>query len=275
MPSARRGDGTDIVGLRGYAPGDDLRRIDHRASARASYASGGDVLLVREFFAEEAARVMVVLDRAPTMGLFPPEFPWLRKREATTELVHLLARSAWAAGASIGCLAAADGEPFSWPPLRRPRPSTWTSSPCTAPAGSLEAAVGMLAGMRRLGKGTFAFVVSDLLVPPGDHVWWPLLARGLDVVPVILQDPVWERSFPDVGGIPVPVAPVDGGRTRLVRVSRREAHRLRQANEARYESLLRRLRALGLEPVSIASHDPAAVHDALALWAAGRAGTAR
>jgi uncharacterized protein (DUF58 family) len=275
MPSARRGDGADIVGLREYAPGDDLRRIDHRASARASCAFGGDVLLVREFFAEEAARVMVVLDRGPTMSLFPPGLPWLCKQEAAAEVVTLLARSAWGAGASIGCLAAGAGQPSAWPPLRRPRPSSWTATPCDAPAGSLEAAFDVLAGMRRLGKGTFAFVVSDLLAPPGEEVWWRLLARGFDAVPVILQDPVWERSFPDVGGVPVPVARAAGGRTRLVRVSRREAHRLRQANEQRYESLMRRLRALGLEPVSIESHDAAAVHGAFALWAGGRAGRGR
>ncbi len=37
-------------------------------------------------------------------------------------------------------------------------------------------------------------------VPAGDDVWQEALEAPLDLVPVIVQDPVWEQSFPDVGG---------------------------------------------------------------------------
>ena len=37
-----------------------------------------------------------------------------------------------------------------------------------------------------------------------------MLAAGWDVVPVVVQDPVWERSFPDVGGVTLPLADPDG-----------------------------------------------------------------
>ena len=44
----------------------------------------------------------------------------------------------------------------------------------------------------------------------------------------MIQDPVWEQSFPDVGGVSVPVADARDGRVELVRLSRREAVELRQ-----------------------------------------------
>src|SRR5438132_157067 len=62
MPSSRRGGCFDPVSSRPYRPGDDLRRIDRHASARLSAARDSDELVVREHYAEEAARVVPVVD---------------------------------------------------------------------------------------------------------------------------------------------------------------------------------------------------------------------
>ena len=265
MRSGRRGDGAELVGLREYRRGDDLRRLDHRASARASRARDDDVLLVREFYAEEAARVVVVLDRRPSMRLFPASLPWLHKPEAVRRIVELLAASAFEARAPLGCLAGREW----WPPARRPRTEDRHGDDGSAPA------LAELARTPRLGKGTFVFVVSDFLDPPTDEDWRRLLARGWDPVPVVVQDPWWEQSFPAVGGVPLPVAETDGSRSRLVRVSQREARALRESHEARYRTTLGRLRSLTLEPICIGRSDAASVHLAFQRWSAARGGRLR
>jgi uncharacterized protein (DUF58 family) len=265
MRSGRRGDGAELVGLRDYRRGDDLRRLDHRASARASRARGEDVLFVREFYAEEAARVVVVLDGRPSMQLFPAGLPWLDKREAVRQIVKLVVDSAFEARAPVACLAGGEW----WPPARRPKAEEWQRGAGAAPA--LEE----LARKPRLGKGTFVFIVSDFLEPPSNDDWWKLLARGWDPVPVVVQDPVWEQSFPDVAGVPFPVAEADGSRTRLVRVSRREARALGAAHEARFRTTLERLRSLTLEPVCVGAADPGSVQLAFHRWSASRGGRLR
>ena len=102
--------------------------------------------------------------------------------------------------------------------------------------------------------GTFIFVFSDFLAPVSDDTWVFTLERGWDVVPVIVQDPVWERSFPEVGGVVVPLHDRSTGRFVSVRLTDREAIRRREENEARSEDLLLRLRALDLGPVRRLDH---------------------
>src|SRR5438128_1780150 len=132
LGSARRGDGVDVIGLRAYRRGDDLRRIDQRASARMSCASGGDVFLVREFYAQEAPRIVVVLDASPSMQLYPAGLPWLRKPHAVRRVVRHLLESAFEARASVGCLRAGAW----WPPVRRARPEEWLNACTTGPLAS-------------------------------------------------------------------------------------------------------------------------------------------
>ena len=62
--------------------------IDWAASARLSTARGTDEFVVRDHFAEDAVRVVVVVDRSPSMALFPRWLPWLTSRP----------RCAWQAG---------------------------------------------------------------------------------------------------------------------------------------------------------------------------------
>src|SRR3954452_16241921 len=92
--SSRRGDGDEIAGTRPYQPGDLTARIHWPASARLSAARGTDEFVVREFFAEQAPRVAVVLDRRPGMAINAPPSPWLDKRAAAETAVRLIQASA-------------------------------------------------------------------------------------------------------------------------------------------------------------------------------------
>src|SRR5205823_4478340 len=97
MRSLRRGGHADPVTSRPYRPGDDLRRIDRHASARLSAARDSDELIVREHYAEEAARIAVVVDPSPSMSLFPETLPWLQKPAAVAAAASLIAASAYRA----------------------------------------------------------------------------------------------------------------------------------------------------------------------------------
>src|SRR5918997_5528759 len=98
MRSLRRGSGSDIAGSRPYRPGDDMDEIDWAASARLSTARGQDEFIVRERFAEEAPKIVIVSDRRPQMAHYAPPLPWLDKPRAMRTTVELLLASAGAAG---------------------------------------------------------------------------------------------------------------------------------------------------------------------------------
>src|ERR671916_1517538 len=104
LTSARRGPGSDVAGSRPYRPGDDVDTIDWNASARLSSARGTDEFIVRERFAEEAPRVVVVADRRPAMRLYPAEVPWLSKPEALATAAGLIAASAFRVRGTVGYL---------------------------------------------------------------------------------------------------------------------------------------------------------------------------
>jgi uncharacterized protein (DUF58 family) len=276
LPSRRRGHGSDVIGARRYEPGDPVTSIDWFASARLSSASGGDDFVVRERAADEAPRVVVVIDRRPAMGLYPAPLPWLSKRDALHEAVAAIAVSAAAARADLASLDYGDGGGVWLPPGRRGR--AWliherqsAASRFDAPEDNLEQALLFLAERRsEVPRGAFVFVLSDFLVAPSGAAWQRAVARGWDLVPVVIQDPVWERGFPDVAGVAVPVADPRSGDVSVVRLSRRRARRRRDRNDARYRALLVALQSFGLQPVVIESSDPAVVDAAFVEWAEQR-----
>jgi uncharacterized protein (DUF58 family) len=274
LPSRRRGPGGDTIGARPYVPGDPVSTIDWFATARLSAARGRDDFVVRDRSADEAPRVAVLSDRRPAMGIFPSSLPWLEKPRALVEAATAIVASATAARSDIASLDLAGGAgPYWLPPGRRDR--TWLvperlgdATPFDAPDDTLEQAFGFLGGLRSdLPPGTFVFVLSDFLVSPPAEAWVEALAHGWDLVPVVIQDPVWEQSFPPVGGVTVPIADPRSGRVALVRLTRRQAERRRRENELRHRGLLAELASLGLEPVVVRTSDPQAIDRAFIAWA--------
>jgi hypothetical protein len=206
----------------------------------------------------------MVADRRPSMGLYPS--PWLDKPAALRALWRIVSATAVGELGLVGYLDAARWQPpSSGAALVRVEPDV-ADAGFDAPARALDDAFAHLADVRRsLPPGTFVFVCSDFLAPPAPAWWARALAFRWDVVPVILQDPTWEQSFPAVDGVVVPFAE-PGGRRHGVRLRRGESAERRSANEARLAGLVAEMRAFGLEPVVLDRSDDAAVLDALSAW---------
>ncbi len=272
MRSLRRGTGTDVAGSRPYRPGDDIDTIDWAASARLSTARGSDEFVVRERFAEEAPRVVVVCDRRPPMSCFAAPLPWLDKPLVMRTVFELILGSAAGAGGFVGYLDYADGMPFWRPPqlerkLMKLRNERLESSDFAAPPDCLELSLAHLAAHRRsVTAGTFVFVLSDFVPQPSREMWIAAFENQWDVIPVVIQDPTWELSFPDVSGIVVALRDPASGRLVPVRLRRKEAVARREANEARFAALLEHFRSLDIDPVVVSGSDPADVLTSFLQW---------
>ena len=272
MRSARRGVGTDIAGSRAYRPGDNVDNIDWAASARLSAATGLDEFVVRERHSDEAPWVVVLADRRPSMALYAEPYPWLRKWEALEHAVDIILHSALAARSLPAYLDYADGDSYWRAP--RGRRDLWQGEErtrFTAPEDTLEQGLARLTTHRpALPLGTFLFVLSDFLAPPPRDSWLEVVERGWDVIPVVIQDPTWERSFPDVSGIAVPFADVSAGQGGHARLTKREVAERREENERRHAELLREFEELGIDALVLGASEGPAVHAAFIDWAEKR-----
>jgi uncharacterized protein (DUF58 family) len=267
--SARRGIGSDVASTRVYRPGDDVGWMDWAASAKLSAARGEDEFIVRERFADEAPRVVVLCDRRPSMSIRESPLRRLDKPQAIATALDLIQASAMVARSLTGYLDYADGEPYWRPPRTEQRAAPGTlERPFDAPADTVSRGLEHLAAHRRdLPTQAFVFVLSDFLVPPDPRAWQGALEHRWELVPVAIQDEVWERSFPEVGGVSIPYADPATGRVVPVRLSESEAARLREGHEARWQRLVEDFRTLGVEPVTVASHDAGEMLASFLRWA--------
>jgi hypothetical protein len=208
------------------------------------------------------------------MSLYAPPLPWLSKPTVVREAVAAVVASALAARADLASLDFADGVAHWLPPARRDRSDLIQERLATlaaAPEDSLERSFSFLARHRTdLPGGSFVFLFSDFLAPPSPEAWLQAGAYGWDVVPVVIQDPVWEQSFPDVHGAAMQIADPASGAVSLVRLSRGEAAATRAENVARRRQLDDELASCGLRPVVLSTSDPYEIDRAFIQWAEER-----
>jgi uncharacterized protein (DUF58 family) len=269
--SPRRGQGDEVAGTRPYRPGDRRTWIDWRASARLSAARGADEFVVREFFADTAPRVAIVVDRRPRMQLYGPPLPWLDKSAAVDAAVEAIGRATAAEGGDL-----AYAEHPRWiapaPPAGVLGLLHAARTAHHAPAArSLEGSLDLL--VRRAASfpaGTFVFVLSDFIDAARPQAWVKLRGLGWDVVPVVVQDPTWEQSFPAVGGVLLPIADPETGETRALALSRRETRARAAANGERLQGILDSFARLGFDSILIGSSDPAEIAWCFQRWAERR-----
>jgi hypothetical protein len=86
-------------------------------------------------------------------------------------------------------------------------------------------------------------------------------------VPVLIQDPLWDATFPEVAGLGVPFIDAETGEVTRVRLSRRETAELQASNEARLHELRAMFRSLGMEVVEVMSDRPQDVLATFLAWA--------
>ncbi len=276
MHGARRGTGSDVSGSRRYVPGDDPDRIDWAASARLSAARAVEEFIVREHFADEAPRAVTLLDCCATMALPASELPWLDKAAAARACIELIEASVTEARGLMGFLEFGDREDLvRWAPpaslgTRLFDEHALERSHAGAPLAGVAGALDFLALHRRqVPSASFVFVLSDFLAPPPVDAWEDAIDRGWDVVPVVIQDPVWEQSFPELDGIVVPLR-TSGGRLRLVRLRNGESAAWRERHEERRAQLLDSLGTLGIEPVLVSSAEQDDLYESFTLWSTER-----
>jgi uncharacterized protein (DUF58 family) len=92
----RRGGGSAVTALREYAPGDDPRRVDWKASARR------DALVVREYGAEQGQTVVLAVDAGRLMTQLVG--PGRSRFDAALDAALVLADVAARAGDRVGLL---------------------------------------------------------------------------------------------------------------------------------------------------------------------------
>jgi uncharacterized protein (DUF58 family) len=265
-----------MAGSRPYRPGDDVRAIDWAASARLSAARQSAEFVVRERYAEEAPRVVIVCDRRPGMAAFGSPLPWLDKAVAMRHAAELIIESALIVGGFVGYLDFGSGSSYWVPPrggrrLAELRQDRLPSDEFFAPPDSLELTLQHLAEHRRsVTSGSFVFVLSDFLPLPTEEVWLAALEHRWDLIPVVIQDPVWEQSFPDVSGIVVPLREPGSRRRVPVRLRRKEVEQRRLENRERLQALLAGFEAIDIEPVLVSTADRGGILAAFLDWAEAR-----
>jgi uncharacterized protein (DUF58 family) len=277
MRGARRGSGSDVAGSRPYASGDDRDRIDWATSARVSSARQSDEFVVRDYFADESPRAALLVDCRRSMVATPSWVPWLCKTDAVRVATELIEDSIAEARGLTGFLEFSDDPGrVRWcaPGAgRRGRALVDEAVPESHPG---EASTGVAAAFsylalhrRAVPSASFVFVLSDFLDPPPLASWESALDRGWDVVPVVIQDPVWEQSFPDVDGIVLPLVGPDGER-RVVKLRKGESARYRERHVERRQLLLDGFRSLGMGSVLVSDSAPDHVLDAFLAWSTER-----
>lgn len=265
--SRRRGVSDDVVSGRPYQIGDDVRRIDWATSARLSAIRGEDEFIVRESYGEEAPIVCFTVDRSSSMALYPREYPWLHKPAAVREMAEVVALSA----AHYHCpLAFLDAE--SWRP-----PSTSTGLEGLVELldehgydreeDTVDSLFGRLRSVEHLlPGGSFVFCCSDFMQVPSEQTLALILDQEWDLVPVVVQDPLWEQSYPEAAAeVALPVFD-EAGRFRLLRESRAEVQERREAHEARLRRLEELFTGYGFPPIVISELGPAPLEEALRSW---------
>ena len=247
-----RGTGVDVVDLREYQPGDDLRHIDWNVTART------DVPHVREYVEDREVTAWLLLDLSPSMGFGPVE---RRKHVVLTEVAATVAQLLARGGNRVGAVLFDSEVERVIPPghgrnqvlrilrhlLADPRTAKKEASRSTDLGKPLRAALGIVR------RRSLVVVVSDFITEPGWQRPLALLARRNEVVAIQVVD---RREFelPAVGMIYVE-DPETGEQIFVDTDDRAFQQRLRAAADERAAALLEGARAAGTDLFTVATDE--------------------
>ena len=245
--TAFRGRGLEFAELQPYNPGDDVRSIDWKATARLRTP------VVRRYVEEREQTVLILVDVSGSMS-YAASGPSIHDR--AVEITGVLGLAAAAANDVVGVAAFATDVLLAVPPakgsshvLRILRDLLTLRA-----SGRTELARALRYAGRVMRKRGVIIVISDFVATHPDHVWEPALAqlsRRHDVVAICLRDPrettladAADRSIVQWGG-------AERGDTLLADagISRTQQREL----EIERRRMLARLRQCGCDAVTIDS----------------------
>ena len=247
-----RGTGVDVVDLREYQPGDDLRHIDWNVTART------DVPHVREYVEDREVTAWLLLDLSPSMGFGPVE---RRKHVVLTEVAATVAQLLARGGNRVGAVLFDAEVEQVIPPghgrnqvlrilrhlLAEPRAARKDASRSTDLGKPLRAALGIVR------RRSLVVLVSDFITEPGWQRPLALLAGRHEVVAIQVVD---RREFelPAVGMIYVE-DPETGEQIFVDTDDQAFQQRLRAAADERAAALLEATRGAGTDLFTVATDE--------------------
>ena len=243
--SAFRGSGLTFADLRAYAPGDEIKNIHWKATARTGKVQ------VKTFEEERQLSIIVAVDTSPST-LFGKDRRNLHKGVQFAALMALLARSS---GDAFGLCLFGDTVTSYTPPARRRsqvQQALLTLLSVRPSTGGTAIGAALRHIHERQRRPAVVFVVSDFVAPPfSDDLG--LLALRHDVVCVALRDEL-DHTLPNAGL--VLFKDPESGRSAVIDTSSPKVRRaLTRAEETRRETLRRDCRRLGASLIEI-DEDP-------------------
>ncbi|MDQ2865074.1 MAG: DUF58 domain-containing protein [Candidatus Eremiobacteraeota bacterium] len=213
-PTTYRGDGYEFIELRAYVPGDDVRRIDWAATARA-----GD-LQTRVVLEDVALTLAAIVDSSPSMRVGRREPLLAAAREAAETWFHV-------AVAGDRCMHVGSGEISPYEPQ-------------FSAEFNLQAA--LRTAQAALAPGSALLVICDWHdAEENDTALLMQLGARYDCTALVARDP-WYDDMP-LRGI-VRLRGAEGGAVRTF-VGRRERERFLRAVRAREDAIVERLSNAG------------------------------
>jgi len=248
-----RGTGIDVVDLREYQPGDDLRHVDWNVTART------DVPHVREYLEDREVTAWLLLDRSASMDFGPVE---RRKHLVMTEVAATVAQLLSRSGNRVGAvLFGSDVEEVVPPASGRNQVLRIIARLLEGPAGGepgsppgatdLSLPLRATVGIAR--RRSLVVVVSDFISTPGWERPLGLLARRHDVVALQVVDR-HEFDLPAVGMIYVE-DPETGEQIFVDTDDAAFARRLRAAADERQAALTDAVRSANADLFTIATDE--------------------
>ncbi len=219
-PTIYRGDGYEFVELRGYVPGDDVRRIDWAATARSGE------LQTRVVLEDVALTLAAIIDESPSM--------YVGRQRPLLNAAHE-ALAAWFGSAMSEDRCICVGSDGITPPQLQRSPNALLAM--RQPDESFDLRRALRGARAALPRGTALLAVGD---------WYELdtsldrdladLGARYDCTALIARDP-WHDELP-LGGI-VRMRGTEGGQLRAY-IGARERTRFHSAVRRRETALLRR-----------------------------------
>jgi uncharacterized protein (DUF58 family) len=224
----RAGDGFVFSQLREYVEGDDPRRIDHAATARAG------ALQTRIYLEETALVLAAIVDESGSMRVG-------RRRELADAAGEAL--RAW-----YGALESEDraARIVDERVVRDRRAAAHVRA-----AAPFRCGVALAVAQRALPRGASLLVIADGFDLPDDEALKRAALR-FDATVLLARDP-WRDDLPLRGTVRLRDA--ETGRTRRVFVTSRTRARYREASQAREAALRARFRAAGWRIGVLDEHD--------------------